>query len=218
MKKYVRILLSFVIMLVLLPNMVHAATYEVSSTEEIKAAIENAADGDIIQIKGLKENKDFAGSVIAVSKSITISAEMEYEAYDSPYGQKFIQIREDSRLQNISFEIAQGATLTLTHVEITGADGRPTIFGGGNLLINDRTGIHAKAGQDAVNLPTGSVEVTGIEILKTDSDYSDLVNQVKAERGESFLRGISFPYPRPAVNSITGGNTSDMTGGQRDSL
>ncbi len=183
MNKYVRILLSFVLLFVLLPNVANAAIYEASSPDEIKTAVENAQDGDTVQIRGLKDSKDFGNAVIRVSKDITIKADMEYDPYDSPYGQKYIGIYEDARLQNVSFEISQGKTLTLTHVEINGAQGNPAVFGDGNLLIMDRTGIHAKDGQDAVYLPTGSVEITGIQAKKTYADYSYLPNQVMAERG-----------------------------------
>ncbi|CDZ74352.1 putative secreted protein [Peptoniphilus sp. ING2-D1G] len=206
MNKYVRILLSFVVLLVLLPNAANAAIYEASSTDEIKAAIENAQDGDTINIRGLNTPKDFGNAVISVSKNLTIKADMEYEPYNSPYGQKFIMVYEDARLHNVSFEIAEGKTLTLTHVEIKGAETKPAVFGDGNLLVTDRTGIHAKNEQDAVYLPKGSVEITGIQDKKTNRDYSDLQNKVMNEMGETTLRSITFPVV--VINGIYGGSST----------
>ena len=193
----------------MVPRAVFAKSHTVSTVEEFKQAVSSAADGDEIILKDLKKPKDFNNAEIVIDKNLTVKANMEYDPYESPgpYGSKGISVWETAVLNNISFNVTVGKTLSLSYVEIHGG-GQTPVHGDGNLVVSNYTAIKAPKNLPAVDLREGTVEVKGIEKKKSayGNDYRDLQEKVKNELGETSLRNVSLPFGR-IMNSIQGGDS-----------
>ena len=196
------------------PRAVFATSHTVSTVEQFKQAVEAAADGDTIVVKGLKQEKDFNNEEITIDKNLTIKAAMEYETYKSPYMPGTdIYVSETAVLKNISFKVAKGNALTLSDVEIYGREGVAPIHGDGNLTVKNLVGIIAAKDMAAVDLPAGIVEVKEITGKKDKGkDYKDIIDDVKA----SGVRNIgSVRIERESkrkVNCIFGGDSDTKAG------
>lgn len=191
---------------VMAPRAVFAKSHTVSTVEQFKMAVIDAADGDEIILKDLRRPKDFKNAEIVIDKNLTVKANMEYDPYEipGPYGSKGISVWETAILNNISFNVTEDKTLTLSYVEIHGSDKVP-VHGDGNLVVSNYTAIKASKSLPAVDLKNGKVEIKGIEKKKDAYGYKEFQEKVKAERGEDFLRNISLPFGR-IMNSIQGGD------------
>lgn len=122
MRKWRLLALIYLSLFVMVPRAVFATSHKVSTVDEFKQAISSAADGDEIILKDLKKPKDFNNAEIVIDKNLTVKANMEYDPYESPgpYGSKGISVWETAVLNNISFNVTEGNTLSLSYVEIHG--------------------------------------------------------------------------------------------------
>lgn len=189
---------------VMVPRAAFAKSHKVSTVDGFKQAVADAADGDEIILKDLRRPKDFKNTEIEINKDLTIKAgEIEYDPYTS-LGQNYMSVWETAILNNISFNVTEDKTLTLSYVEIHGSDKVP-VHGDGNLVVSNYTAIKAPKNLPAVELKKGKVEIKGIEKKKDAYGYKEFQEKVKAERGEDFLRNISLPFGR-IMNSIQGGD------------
>lgn len=199
---------------VMVPRMAFAKSHTASTVDEFKQAVIDAADGDEIILKDLRRPKDFKNAEIVIDKNLTVKANMEYDPYESPgpYGSKGISVWETAVLNNISFNVTEGNTLSLSYVEIHGG-GQTPVHGDGNLAVSNYTAIKAPKNLPAVELKKGTVEIKGIEKKKSayGNDYRDLQEKVKTELGETSLRNVSLPFGR-IINRIQGGDSDAKAG------
>lgn len=199
---------------VMAPRAVFATSHTVSTVGQFKQAVADAADGDEIILKDLRRPKDFKNAEIVIDKNLTVKANMEYETYETPgpYGSKNISVWETAVLNNISFNVTEGNTLSLSYVEIHGG-GQTPVHGDGNLAVSNYTAIIAPKNLPAVELKKGTVKIEGIEKKKNayGNDYRDLQEKVKADLGETSLRNVSLPFGR-IMNSIQGGDSDTKAG------
>lgn len=185
---------------------------EVDTVEAFKQAVKNAKDGDVILVKGLKQEKDFQNTEITIDKNLTIKAELEYETEKSYFKpiKTNIQVREIAILKNLSFDIAKGKTLTLSAVKLYGNEEVSPIHGQGNLTVTNLSGIFAASGKAAVDLPAGTVEVKEIKGKKSESTgYTDIIEKVKASGVTNFGYLYVNRKNMADVNRILGGNSDD---------
>lgn len=130
MKKWRLLALICLSLFVMVPRAAFATSHKVSTVDAFKQAVSSANDGDTIVVKGLKQEKDFKNAEIAIKNNLTIKAELEYETETSLYmpGTN-IQVWETAILRNLSFNVAEGKTLTLSAVRLYGNEGVSPIHG-----------------------------------------------------------------------------------------
>lgn len=199
---------------VMAPRAAFATSHTASTVDEFKQAVSSANDGDTIVVKGLKQEKDFKNAEIAIEKNLTIKAELEYVTETSPYmpGTN-IQVREIAILRNLSFNVAEGKTLTLSAVRLYGNEGVSPIHGQGNLTVTNLSGIFVASGKTAVDLPAGTVEVKEIKGKKNErTDYKEIIDKVKASGVTDF--GYLYVNRKNIkdVNRIVGGDSDAKAG------
>lgn len=126
MKKWRLLAVICLSLFVMAPRAVFATSHTVSTVGQFKQAVADAADGDEIILKDLRRPKDFKNAEIVIDKNLTVKANMEYETYETPgpYGSKNISVWETAVLNNISFNVTEGNTLSLSYVEIHGGGRR----------------------------------------------------------------------------------------------
>lgn len=200
---------------VMAPRAVFATSHKVSTVEEFKQAVSSANDGDTIVVKGLKQEKDFKNAEIAIEKNLTIKAELEYETELTMFKpiKTNIQVRETAILRNLSFNVAEGKTLTLSAVKIYGNEGVAPIHGQGNLTVTNLSGIFAAKDMAAVDLPASTVEVKEIKGKKNErTDYNDIIEKVKASGVTDFGDLYVNRKNIKDVNRIVGGDGDAKAG------
>ena len=200
---------------VMVPRAAFATSHKVSTVDAFKQAVSSASDGDTIVVKGLKQEKDFKNAEIAIEKNLTIKAELEYETEPTMYKpiKTNIQVWETAILRNLSFNVAEGKTLTLSAVKIYGNEGVAPIHGKGNLTVTNLSGIIAAKDMAAVDLPAGTVEVKEIKGKKNErTDYKEIIEKVKASGVTDF--GYLYVNRKNIkdVNRIVGGDSDTKAG------
>ena len=193
---------------VMAPRAAFATSHKVSTVDEFKQAVTDAADGDEIILKDLKQPKDFQGVEIAIKKNLTIKAELEYVTEPTMFKpiKTNIQVWETAILKNLSLDVAEGKTLTLSAVKIYGNEGVAPIHGKGNLTVTNLSGIIAAKDMAAVNLPAGTVEVKEIKGKKNvPTDYKEIIEKVKASGVTDFGYLYVNRKNMADVNRIVGG-------------
>lgn len=194
---------------VMAPRAAFATSHKVSTVDEFKQAVTDAADGDEIILKDLKQPKDFQGVEIAIKKNLTIKAELEYVTEPTMFKpiKTNIQVWETAILKNLSLDVAEGKTLTLSAVKIYGNEGVAPIHGKGNLTVTNLSGIIAAKDMAAVNLPAGTVEVKEIKGKKNvPTDYKEIIEKVKASGVTDFGYLYVNRKNMADVNRIVGGD------------
>ena len=214
MRKWRLLALICLSLFVMVPRAAFATSHKVSTVDEFKQAVSSANDGDTIVVKGLKQEKDFKNAEIAIKNNLTIKAELEYETETSPHmpGTN-IQVREAAILRNLSFNVVEGKTLTLSAVRLYGNEGVSPIHGQGNLTVTNLSGIIAAKDMAAVDLPAGTVEVKEIKGKKNErTDYKEIIEKVKA----SGMTDFGYLYVNRKnikdVNRIVGGDSDTKAG------
>lgn len=200
---------------VMAPRAVFATSHKVSTVDEFKQAVKAAADGDEIILKDLKKPKDFNNTEIAIQKNLTIKAELEYVTEPTMYKpiKTNIQVWETAILRNLSFNVAEGKTLTLSAVKIYGNESVSPIHGQGSLTVTNLSGIIAAKDMAAVDLPAGTVEVKEIEGKKSESTgYTDIIEKVKASGVTNFGYLYVNRKNMADVNRIVGGDSDAKAG------
>ena len=213
MRKWRLLAMICLSLFVMVPRAAFAKSHTASTVDGFKQAVADAKDGDEIILKDLRRPKDFKNAEIVIDKNLTVKANMEYDPYESPgpYGSKGISVWETAVLNNISFNVTEGNTLSLSYVEIHG--GQTPVHGDGNLVVSNYTAIKAPKNLPAVELKKGTVEIKGIEKKKSayGNDYRDLQEKVKTELGETSVRSVSLPFGR-IMNRIQGGDSDTKAG------
>lgn len=200
---------------VMAPRAAFATSHTVSTVDEFKQAVKAAADGDEIILKDLKKPKDFQNAEIAIQKNLTIKAELEYVTEPTMYKpiKTNIQVWETAILRNLSFNVAEDKTLTLSAVKIYGNESVSPIHGQGNLTVTNLSGIIAAKDMAAVDLPAGTVEVKEIEGKKSESTgYTDIIEKVKASGVTNFGYLYVNRKNMADVNRIVGGDSDAKAG------
>lgn len=200
---------------VMVPRAAFAKSHTASTVEEFKQAVLSAADGDEIILKDLKKPKDFQNAEIAIQKNLTIKAELEYVTEPTMYRpiKTNIQVWETAILKNLSLNVAEGKTLTLSDVKIYGNESVAPIHGQGSLTVTNLSGIIAAKEMAAVNLPAGTVEVKEIKRKKNErTDYKEIIDKVKASGVTDFGRLYVNRKNIEDVNRILGGDGDTKAG------
>lgn len=152
----------------LLPTKVFADTYTPNSIGDVKSQIENAADGDVIDLVNLYNRKEFKQGgndfsslgTIKVNNNITIMSSDPKQAafgYGESEGARAVYI------SNISLDIAEGKTLTMMgHLYLKGPQDKALITGEGNLYLTERMNLSGQNGHPAISLPNSSVKIENL--------------------------------------------------------
>ena len=152
----------------LLPTKVFADNYTPNSIDEVKSLIENAVDGDVIDIVNLYNRKEFKQGgndfsslgTIKVNNNITIMSSDPKQAafgYGESEGARAVYI------SNISLDIAEGKTLTMKgHLYLKGPEDKALISGEGNLYLTERMNLSGQNGHPAIYLPKSSVKIENL--------------------------------------------------------
>lgn len=170
-EKIIKLTFIFSLMLAvifLLPTKVFANTYTPNSIDEVKSQIENAVDGDVIDLVKLYNRNEFYPNgndfsdlgTISVKNNITIMSSDPKQAsprFGEPYGARAVYI------SNVSLDIAEGKTLTMKgHLYLKGPEDKALISGVGNLYLTERMNLAGQNGHPAISLPNGSVKIENL--------------------------------------------------------
>lgn len=180
----------------LLPTKVFADNYTPNSIDEVKSLIENAVDGDVIDLVNLYNRKEFKQGgndfsslgTIKVNNNITIMSSDPKQAafgYGESEGARAVYI------SNISLDVAEGKTLTMKgHLYLKGPEDKALITGDGNLYLTERMNLSGQNGHPAIYLPKGSVRIENLMSYSGVDDtgvklkyYSKITGGDSAQRG-----------------------------------
>lgn len=152
----------------LLPTKVFANTYTPNSIDEVKSQIENAVDGDVMDLVNLYNRKEFKPSgndfsslgTIKVNSNITI---MSSDPKQATYSFAESEGARAVYISNISLDIAEGKTLTMKgHLYLKGPQDKALITGDGNLYLTERMNLSGQNGHPAIYLPKGLVKIENL--------------------------------------------------------
>ncbi|MBL7575821.1 hypothetical protein SAMN00017477_0044 [Peptoniphilus asaccharolyticus DSM 20463] len=195
-------LFMFVLSLVI-PKIASAEEYKPKNMNEAKSQIENAVDGDVIDLVNLynenefkQDGNDFSSlGTISVKNNITI---MSSDPKKAKYG---IYEAEGARavyVSNISLEIAEGKTLTMKgHLYLKGPEDKALISGDGNLYLTDRMNLSGQNGHPAIYLPKGSVMIENLMSYTGEDDTGvRLKYYSKITGGDSIAHGADAIFAK----------------------
>lgn len=160
-------LFMFVLSLVI-PKVASAEEYKPENMNEAKEKIENAVDGDVIDLVKLYNRKEFKPGgndfsslgKINVNNNITI---MSSDPKQTTYSFNEAEGARAVYISNISLNIAEGKTLTMKgHLYLKGPQDKALITGVGNLYLTERMNLSGQNGHPAIYLPQGSVKIENL--------------------------------------------------------
>lgn len=207
--KNVKFLFIFLFMFVLslaIPKVASAAEYKPENMNKAREQIQNAVDGDVIDLVMLYNSEEFKPGgndfsslgTIKVNNNITIMSSDPKQAaygYGEAVGARAVYI------SNISLEIAEGKTLTMKgHLYLKGPQNKALISGDGNLYLTERMNLSGQNGYPAIYLPQGSVKIENL------MSYTG-----EEETGKRNEYGYPITIKLKYYSKITGGD-SDVKG------
>ncbi|MDU6743372.1 S-layer homology domain-containing protein [Peptoniphilus harei] len=160
-------LFMFVLSLAI-PKVASAEEYKPENMNEAKSQIENAVDGDVIDFVKLYNRKEFKQGgndfsdlgTIKVNNNITI---MSSDPKQAAYGWSYPEGARAVYISNVSFDVADGKTLTMKgHLYLKGPEDKALISGDGNLYLTERMNLSGQNGNPAIYLPKGSVRIENL--------------------------------------------------------
>ena len=175
-------LFMFVLSLVI-PKVASAEEYKPENMDEAKKQIEDAVDGDVIDLVRLYNRKEFKQGgndfsslgTIKVKRDITI---MSSDPKQAAYGWSYPEGARAVYISNVSFNVAEGKTLTMKgHLYLKGSKDKALISGDGNLYLTERMNLSGQNGHPAIYLPQGTVKIenlmsyTGEEETEARNEY-----------------------------------------------
>lgn len=195
-------LFMFVLSLAI-PKVASAAEYKPENMNKANEQIQNAVDGDVIDLVNLYNRKEFKPGgndfsslgTIKVNNNITIMSSDPKQAaygYGEAVGARAVYI------SNISLEIAEGKTLTMKgHLYLKGPQNKALISGDGNLHLKERMNLSGQNGYPAIYLPQGSVKIENL------MSYTG-----EEETGERNEYGYPITIKLKYYSKITGGDSN----------
>lgn len=187
----------------LLPTKVFADNYTPNSIDEVKSLIENAVDGDVIDLVNLYNRKEFKQGgndfsslgTIKVNNNITIMSSDPKQAafgYGESEGARAVYI------SNISLDVAEGKTLTMKgHLYLKGPEDKALISGEGNLYLTERMNLSGQNGHPAIYLPKSSVKIENL-MSYTGEEKTGKINEY----------GYPITIKLKYYSKITGGDSA----------
>lgn len=203
--KNVKFLFIFLFMFVLslaIPKAASAVEYKPENMNEAKNQIEDAVDGDVIDLVKLSNRKEFKQGgndfsslgTIKVKRDITI---MSSDPKQAAYGWSYPEGARAVYISNVSFNIAEGKTLTMKgHLYLKGPQDKALISGDGNLYLTERMNLSGQNGHPAIYLPKGSVKIENL------MSYAG-----EEETGEKNEYGYPITVSLKYFSRITGGDS-----------
>ena len=166
--KFLFIFLFTFVLSLAIPKVASAKEYKPENMNDAKKQIEDAVDGDVIDLVKLYNRKEFKQGgndfsslgTINVNNNITI---MSSDPKQTAYGFTEYEGARAVYISNISLEISGGKTLTMKgHLYLKGPQDKALITGGGNLYLTERMNLSGQNGHPAIYLPEGSVKIENL--------------------------------------------------------
>ena len=206
-------LFMFVLSLVI-PKVASAEEYKPENMNEAKEKIENAVDGDVIDLVKLYNRKEFkqGGNDFSSLGTINVKSNITIMSSDPKQATHSFNEAEGARavyISNISLDIAEGKTLTMKgHLYLKGPEDKALISGDGDLYLTERMNLSGQNGNPAISLPNGSVKIenlmsyTGEEETGETNEYGYPVT-VKLKYYSKITGGDSLTYGADAIFAKT---------------
>ena len=211
--KNVKFLFIFLFMFVLslaIPKVASAAEYKPENMNKAREQIQNAVDGDVIDLVMLYNSEEFKPGgndfsslgTIKVNNNITIMSSDPKQAaygYGEAVGARAVYI------SNISLEIAEGKTLTMKgHLYLKGPQNKALISGDGNLHLKERMNLSGQNGYPAIDLPQGLVKIENLMSYTGEDDTGvRLKYYSKITGGDSTIHGADAIHAKTVVVNQT---------------
>ena len=202
-------LFMFVLSLAI-PKVASAAEYKPENMNKAKEQIQNAVDGDVIDLVMLYNSEEFKPGgndfsslgTIKVNNNITIMSSDPKQAaygYGEAVGARAVYI------SNISLEIAEGKTLTMKgHLYLKGPQNKALISGDGNLHLKERMNLSGQNGHPAIDLPQGLVKIENLMSYTGEDDTGvRLKYYSKITGGDSTIHGADAIHAKTVVVNQT---------------
>ena len=194
-------LFMFVLSLAI-PKVASATEYKPQNMDEAREQIENAVNGDVIDLVNLYNRKGFKPGgndfsslgTIKINSDITI---MSSDPKQAVFGWSYPEGARAVYISNISLDIAKGKTLTMKgHLYLKGPQNKALISGDGNLHLKERMNLSGQNGHPAISLPKGSVRIENL------MSYAG-----EEETGEKNEYDIPITVSLKYLSRITGGDS-----------
>ena len=211
--KNVKFLFIFLFMFVLslaIPKVASAEEYKPENMDDAKSQIENAGNGDVIDLVKLYNRNEFKEGgndfsslgTIKVNNNITI---MSSDPQKATYGYTEYEGARAVYISNISLEIAEGKTLTMKgHLYLKGPQDKALITGKGNLYLTERMNLSGQNGNPAISLPNSSVEIENLMSYTGVDDTGVRLNYYsRIMGGDSDTHGADAIFAKTVVVNQT---------------
>ena len=199
-------LFMFVLSLVI-PKVASAEEYKPENMNEAKEKIENAVDGDVIDLVKLYNRKEFkqGGNDFSSLGTINVKSNITIMSSDPKQASHSFNEVEGARavyISNISLDIAEGKTLTMKgHLYLKGPEDKALISGDGDLYLTERMNLSGQNGNPAISIPNGSVKIENL-MSYTGREYT----------GETNEYGYPVTIPLKYYSRIIGGDSTEKGG------
>ena len=202
-------LFMFVLSLAI-PKVASATEYKPGNMDDAKSQIENAGNGDVIDLVKLYNRNEFKEGgndfsslgTIKVNNNITI---MSSDPQKATYGYTEYEGARAVYISNISLEIAEGKTLTMKgHLYLKGPQDKALITGKGNLYLTERMNLSGQNGNPAISLPNSSVEIENLMSYTGVDDTGVRLNYYsRIMGGDSDTHGADAIFAKTVVVNQT---------------
>ncbi|MEQ2628976.1 S-layer homology domain-containing protein [Peptoniphilus lacrimalis] len=202
-------LFMFVLSLAI-PKVASATEYKPGNMDDAKSQIENAGNGDVIDLVKLYNRNEFKEGgndfsslgTIKVNNNITI---MSSDPQKATYGYTEYEGARAVYISNISLEIAEGKTLTMKgHLYLKGPQDKALITGKGNLYLTERMNLSSQNGNPAISLPNSSVEIENLMSYTGVDDTGVRLNYYsRIMGGDSDTHGADAIFAKTVVVNQT---------------
>lgn len=199
-------LFMFVLSLVI-PKVASAEEYKPENMNEAKEKIENAVDGDVIDLVKLYNRKEFkqGGNDFSSLGTINVKSNITIMSSDPKQASHSFNEVEGARavyISNISLDIAEGKTLTMKgHLYLKGPEDKALISGDGDLYLTERMNLSGQNGNPAISIPNGSVKIENL------MSYTG-----REDTGETNEYGYPVTIPLKYYSRIIGGDSTEKGG------
>lgn len=193
-----------------IPKVASATEYKPGNMDDAKSQIENAGNGDVIDLVKLYNRNEFKEGgndfsslgTIKVNNNITI---MSSDPQKATYGYTEYEGARAVYISNISLEIAEGKTLTMKgHLYLKGPQDKALITGKGNLYLTERMNLSGQNGNPAISLPNSSVEIENLMSYTGVDDTGVRLNYYsRIMGGDSDTHGADAIFAKTVVVNQT---------------
>lgn len=193
-----------------IPKVASAEEYKPENMDDAKSQIENAGNGDVIDLVKLYNRNEFKEGgndfsslgTIKVNNNITI---MSSDPQKATYGYTEYEGARAVYISNISLEIAEGKTLTMKgHLYLKGPQDKALITGKGNLYLTERMNLSGQNGNPAISLPNSSVEIENLMSYTGVDDTGVRLNYYsRIMGGDSDTHGADAIFAKTVVVNQT---------------